>query len=168
MIKYCFKENFHLFYADGQLYDSNDVPVYTYENKTLILPEIELRHYGEYVGKVCKNFTLFLRQYDIYLGDEFVDSLNQQFTFFHHELSLDKLGWTIKGDIFALDYEIYDENDDLVAEINQELFRLTKRYYINIYDEDHEQLIILLMLAINQYDKDSDSSAAAASASSNH
>ena len=79
-MKYYFKENFRLLYADGTLYDENQLPVYTYENQTVFLPQIDLYKYGERIGHVKKNFTLILRNYDIVLNNEVVDSLQQQFT----------------------------------------------------------------------------------------
>ena len=165
-MKYYFKENFRLLYADGTLYDEQENPVYQYQNTTLLFPEIELYRDGELVGHVKKNFTLFLREYDIYLGDELADTLGQDFTFFHPELTLERLGWTIKGDFFALDYEIRNAEGTLLCEVNQELFRLTRRYYVNIYDEENEELLVLLVLAINQFDKDLSSSQSSAHTSS--
>ena len=163
-MKYYFKENFRLLYADGTLYDENELPVYTYENQTLFLPQIDLYKYGEKIGHVKKNFTFFLRNYDIVLDDEVVDSLQQQFTLFRQELTLQRLGWTIRGDWLALSYKIYDETDRLICEVDQELFHLTRHYCVNILDESREELIMLVLLAINQYDKD----LAAASSSSSH
>ena len=64
--------------------------------------------------------------------------------------------------------EIYNENDELIAEVDQEIFRFTQRFYIDIYDEENEVLIILLALAINQFDKDVASAAAASSHSSSN
>ncbi len=168
-MKYYFKENFRLLYADGQLYDANNDPVYTYQNNTLILPEIELRQYGNLVGYVKQNFTLLLKSFDIYLGNEYVDSLQEKFRLFVPELYLEKLGWRIEGDFLSLNYEIHDEDNKLICEVNQELFRLTRRYYVNIFDEDREPLIILLVLAINQFDKEKSADAASsASSNSNH
>ena len=168
-MKYYFKENFRLLYADGALYDSHNNPVYTYRNQTLFFPQIDLFRYGEKVGHVKKNFTFFLRQYDIFVKERTVDTLNQQFTLFRQELQLERLGWTIKGDFLALSYQIYDRNCNMICEVDQELFHLTRQYYVNILDESQELLIILVVLAINQYDKDlSASSSAAHHSHSNH
>ena len=94
-MKYYFKENFRLLYADGSLYDENENAVYDYRNTTLLFPDIELYRDGEFIGHVKKNFTIFLREYDIYLGDELVDRLSQELTFFRSELTLQELGWKI-------------------------------------------------------------------------
>lgn len=165
-MKYYFKENFRFLYADGALYDSNNNPVYTYRNQTLFFPQIDLYRYGEKVGHVKKNFTFFLNRYDIVLRNVLVDSLQQQFKLFRQELRLERLGWTIRGNFLALNYEIYDANDNIICKVDQELFHLTRQYYVNVMDESQELLIILLVLAINQYDKDL--SAAANSAQSHH
>ncbi|MBQ1341103.1 MAG: hypothetical protein IIY33_01340 [Erysipelotrichaceae bacterium] len=168
-MKYYFKENFRLLYADGALYDSHNNPVYTYRNQTIFFPQIDLFRYGEKVGHVKKNFTFFLRQYDIFVKGRMIDTLNQQFTLFRQELQLERLGWTIKGDFLALSYQIYDRNGNMICEVDQELFHLTRQYYVNILDESQEMLIILVVLAINQYDKDlSASSSAAHHSHSNH
>lgn len=164
-MKYYFKENFRFLYADGALYDSNNNAVYTYENTTLFLPQINLYRYGEKVGHVKKNFTFLLRNYDIAVNERVVDSLQQQFTFFQQDLRLDNLGWKVKGDFLALNYEIYDANDNMIGEVSQELFHLTRHYCVNVIDESQEIMILLLVLAINQYDKDL---SAARSSSSSH
>lgn len=162
-MKYYFKENFRFLYADGTLYDSRNNPVYTYENQTLFFPQIDLYRYGEKVGHVKKNFTFFLNRYDIVLRNNVVDSLQQQFTLFRQELKLERLGWTVRGDFLALSYEIYDANDNVICVVDQELFHFTRHYCVNVLDESQELLIILLVLAINQYDKDLSASSSAAS-----
>ena len=167
-MRYFFKEDLHLLYATGALYDSNDNPVYSYENETLLFPRIAVRRYDEEIGYVKKNFTLFLRQYDIVLGDQLIDSLQQRFRLFTPELVLENLGWRIEGDFLALEYQIYDENNNLIAEVSQELFHLTKHYYVEIYDESQEELLILLVIAINQFDKDLTAANSAAAHSSSH
>ena len=168
-MKYYFRENFRFLYADGALYDSNNNQVYTYENQTIFFPEIDLFRYGEKVGHVKKNFTFFLREYDIFVKDRMVDTLNQQFTLFRQELKLNNLGWTVKGDFMALSYQIYDRNDNVICEVDQELFHFTRHYCINVVDESQELLIILVVLAINQYDKDlSAAHSSSAHSSSNH
>ena len=165
-MKYYFKENFHLLYASGQLYDSHDQVAYSYENTTVMFPEIDLFYRGRRVGHVKKNFSLFLRNYDIYVGDELEDSLQQELTLFRPSLYLERRGWIISGDFFALNYEIRDSGGKIICEVNQEMFRLTRRYYVDVRDESQEPFIILLVLAINQFDKDSASSAH--SSSSHH
>ena len=78
-----------------------------------------------------------MRQYDIFVKERTVDTLNQQFTLFRQELQLERLGWTIKGDFLALSYQIYDRNGNMICEVDQELFHLTRQYYVNILEYLH-------------------------------
>ena len=153
------KENFRLLYPDGQLYDEYGNVVYRYSNITMMFPKIELYKDNQLVGYVKKRFTLFLREYDIYYDDVYIDTLFERFKFFTSELHLEKIGWTVKGDFFSWNYQIYDEKGNIMADVNQDIWHLTKRFYIDIFDEKNKESIILLMLAINQYDRDRDAAA---------
>ncbi len=167
-MKYYFKENFRFFYADGALYDQHDDIVYEYQNTTLLLPRIELRRYGQLVGHVDREFTLMFGRYNIFIGDQHFDTLQQHFAFFKQDLSLERSGWRVEGDWMALNYKIYDEHDNLMCTVDQELFRLTRRYYVEIYDESRELQLILLVLAINQYDKECSAAHTSTHHSNNH
>ncbi|MBR4471006.1 MAG: hypothetical protein IKS54_06865 [Erysipelotrichaceae bacterium] len=153
-MKYYLKENFRLLYADGQLYNEEGDIVYTYENANIILPRIDLFKYGVNIGHIKKKFTWFLSRYDIIYGAEHMGSLQQQLKFIGSEMYIEDLGWTIKGDFLSMNYDIINEDNELIATVDQEIFRLTQRFYVDIYDEDNEELIVLLVLAINQFDKD--------------
>ncbi len=162
-MKYYLKEKFRFLYADGQLYDEYGNVAYEYENTKLMLPQIDLYRHGDLIGSVRKRFQWFLSRYDIYHRGAYVDSIQQRFSWLGSELDLEGLNWTVEGDIFGWNYEIFDEYGDIVARVDQEIFRLTQRFYIDIYDEDKEELVILLIMTINQFDKDRQASAAAAS-----
>ncbi|MBQ4252443.1 MAG: hypothetical protein II704_05290 [Erysipelotrichaceae bacterium] len=159
MKKYYFKENFHLFRANGQLYNSKDEEEFTYQSVSTILPEIHVYHWGKEIGHITTEFRLFLREYGIYSNLGKIDSLKQEFTFFTPKLTLEKTGVTIEGDFFALDYELRSREGKLLAEVDQEIFHMTKQYTVTIYDEPHEDVLILLIIAINEFDKAADNNA---------
>ena len=163
-MKYYLKENFRFFYADGQLFDEDGNVAYEYENTRLMFPQVCLFRHNDLVGSIQKRLTWFLSRYDIYHHDQYVDSIQQRFKVFENELDMESLGWTIMGDFFSWHYEIYNEYGDLIARADQEPFRWTQRFYIEIYDEDNEELILLLIMAINQFDKDMQAAGAAAAA----
>lgn len=152
-MKYYFKENFRFFLADGALYDSDNVPVYTYQNRTVLLPEVELYRGNERVGMIATDLTFMLRRYQLYMFGQHIGTLQQRFRWFTHKLELPELGWTIEGDFLAMTYRILDERGDVLATVDQEMFRMTRRYYVNIIDESHELELVLLVTAINLYDK---------------
>lgn len=167
-MKYYLKENFRFLYADGQLYDDNGDIAYEYRNQTLMFPRVELYRYGRLIGYIKKRFSWLLSRYDIYHNDRFIDSISQRLTFFRSELTVEGLNWTIKGDFLSWHYSIYNEYDELIATADQEILRLTQRFYIDIFDEDNEELIMLLILTINQFDKDRQAAAASSGSAASH
>ena len=152
-MKYFLKENFRLFFAKGGFYNEYGEEVYTYQNSALFLPRIDLYKYGVNIGHIQTRFSFFLARYDLIYGNEMIGSLNEKLKFISSELKIEELGWKVKGDIFALNYQIFDENEVLIASVHQELFHLTQHLSIEIYDEYNEERIVLLLTAINQYDK---------------
>ena len=163
MSKYYFKENFHFLYADGQLYDERENIVYDYQNETLMFPKISLYRHGQYLGHVQKNVSFMLSSFDIYVDGILVDTLQQNFALFRNSLYLKQRNWRVEGSFASLHFQIFNDHDELVAEIDKELFRMTQRYFIEIYDEPREIFIILMILAVNQLVKDNDSAAASVS-----
>ncbi len=161
-MKYYLKENFRLLHADGQLYNEAGEEVYTYKNKNVFFPRIDLCKYGINIGHIKEQFRWFLDHFDIVYGAETVGTLEEKLRFLGSEMWIHELGWRIEGDIFSMNYDIYNENDEVIAVVDQEIFRMTQRFYIDIYDEDNEELIVLLVLAVNQFDKNKKAAAAAA------
>ena len=153
-MKYYLKENFHLLVADGQLLNELGEAVYTYENEFSLLPKVHLYRDGEEIGRVEKAWTFFMMKYDLYLRGEFVDSLTQKMKMFGSRFEFPQLGWHVEGDFAGLNYRIYDEHGNLAAEADQEILTMTQRFFIDIRQEEYEDLIILLVIAINQFDKD--------------
>ena len=152
-MRYYLRENIRLFLPDGVLYNEDNEVVYRYENVTFFLPQINIYKNNTKVGHIKRVFTWFLRSYDVYYNDSLIDTISQNFTFLRSKLTLGR-DWKIKGNIFSWAYEIYDEDDKLIARVNQELFRLHRRFFVDIIDEDREEIIILLVIAINQFDRE--------------
>ncbi|MBR0138144.1 MAG: hypothetical protein IJM15_07025 [Erysipelotrichaceae bacterium] len=153
-MKYYLKENFHLLVADGQINNQLGETVYTYENEFTFLPKVHLYREGEEIGRVEKAWTFFMMKYDLYLHGKLVDSLTQKMKMFGSRLEFPQLGWHVEGNFTGLNYSIYDEYGNLAAEVDQEILSLTQRFFIDIRQEEYEDLIILLVIAINQFDKD--------------
>ena len=161
-MKYYLKENFRWIKADGQLYNEAGDEVYCYENRGLFLPRIDLYKYDVNIGHVQTRFSWIRAIYDLVYGSEIVGTLNSKLQFIRSSLEIERLGWRVEGDIFSYNFDIINENGIIVAHMNQEVFHMTQHFSIEIFDEDNEELIVLLVLAINQYDKQRKAAAAAA------
>lgn len=166
VMKYYFKEKFTFLFDRGELYDEAGNTAYTFQSTTVMFPEIHL--YGRYgeIGMVQTRFAWFLSKYDLYLNGNYVDRLQQELTLFRPRLYLEEKGWTVQGDFMHWDYDIIDAEGNLIAQMDEELWHLTKHFVLNIYDEENEELILLVMLGIFLKDKSASSNAGAAAAGS--
>ncbi len=158
-MKYYFKENFHFLYGDGQLYDEQGNVAYTFEQKTVMFPEVHLYKDGIDLGHVATEFKLLYREYTLWMNGEKKETINSMLTLFRTHLFLMNSHWTINGSFMSFKYNIKDRKGDIVATVDQEPFRAAPRYYIDILDEENEVFILLIVLIINLYNKASSNAA---------
>ena len=90
----------------------------------------------------------FLPTYFIEVNGEIVATVVKKFTLFRHEYVIDGIGWTVHGDMFDHDYEIYD-GDRLIACVSKEWFTLGDAYAIDISPEAPVVTALAVVLVID-------------------
>ncbi len=81
-------------------------------------------------------------------------------------VNIDGLGWQLRGNILALNFELYDENGDIVALISQKFLSLHDKYCIDIYQPDKEEITVAILVTLQHMIRDREASSAAGSGSS--
>ncbi|MCR5222580.1 MAG: hypothetical protein K6D90_06940 [Lachnospiraceae bacterium] len=155
-MKYYFKQEITLLFEKGVLYNENEEEVYTFEGKTFLLPELYLYKNSEFIGRIVTKPAFFIQKYEIYLRDELIDTVTEVPTFFNTKLEMENIGLRVKGNFLQFDYDILGGNDRVLAHVQEELLHLTRHYSIEIFDEEQEELLILIILAIFRFANDSD------------
>jgi len=158
-MKYYFKENFHFLYGDGQLYDEEGNVAYTFQQKTVMFPEVHLYRDDVDLGFVATEFKILYREYTLWMNGEKKETINSMLTLFRTHLFLTNSHWSINGSFMSLRYNIKNRKGDIVAIIDQEPFKAAPCYYIDILDEENEVFILLIVLIINLYNKASSNAA---------
>lgn len=74
--------------------------------------------------------------------------------------NISKLGWTMRGNIFQLNFEIYDENENVIAVIGQKLVSIKDKYAIDIYRPEYEPEVVAILVALQHTVRDDESSSA--------
>ena len=93
-----------------------------------------------------KLFT-FLPKYEIYVNNRMLGEIHKEFTFFTPKFYITFNGYTVSGDFFNWDYDVYRDGKK-VSSINKEIFKLTDTYTITTSEE--EALIsLMIVLAID-------------------
>ena len=82
--------------------------------------------------------------------------------------NIEGLGWQLRGNIVGLNFELYDENGAIIANIGQKLLSIHDKYCIDIYQPDKEAKAIAILVTLQHMMNDRANSAASSASSSNN
>ena len=84
-------------------------------------------------------------------------------------MNLEGLGWQLRGNVFGLNFELYDPNGGIIAVIGQKFFSLHDKYCIDIYQTQFEPTVVAILVTLQHMirDRKNASSASFSSSSSN-
>ncbi len=80
-------------------------------------------------------------------------------------LNLDGLGWQIRGNIAGLNFELYDQNGEIIAVIGQKLFSIHDKYCIDIYRPEYEGMVVAILVTLQHMNRDRENASASSSSS---
>ena len=122
---------------------------------------------GNPVAKMWKKvFTLHERHFiEMADGTNFQLS-NELWHLIKDITNVEGLGWQLRGNIMALNFELYDADGSIIAVIGQKMFSLHDKYCIDIYKPEHEQKVIAILITLQHMIRDRENAAAASSSSS--
>lgn len=103
----------------------------------------------QYAGMVREKVLTFLPRFDLYTGEDFMGSVQKEFTFFRPKYNIDFMGWQIEGNAMEWNYEIQDRNGMTVALIGKEIFHWTDTYVMDIGQPEDALYVVMLVLAID-------------------
>ena len=80
--------------------------------------------------------------------------------------NIEGLGWQMRGNIAGLNFELYDEQGDIIAVISQKMFSLHDKYCADIYRPEYQNQIVAILVTLQHMIKDRESAASGSSGSS--
>lgn len=91
----------------------------------------------------------FSAKFEMYLGGEYVGSIQKEFTFFTPRFDIDCNGWQVEGSFLEWDYTVTEPCGALVARISKELLQWTDTYVIDVANPMDALCVLMLVLAID-------------------
>ena len=104
---------------------------------------------GNEVGYVKEKILTFLPKFEMYMGENYIGSINKEFTFFKPKFNIEYMGWNVEGDWFEWDYNIVDASGNTVANISKDVWKWRDTYVIDIYNSHDTIYALMLVLAID-------------------
>ena len=85
----------------------------------------------------------------MYIVEEYVGSIQKEFSFFMPRYDIDCNGWQVEGNFMEWDYTVRTGCGCVVAEISKELFQWTDTYTMDGTDPEDALCALMLGLAID-------------------
>ena len=126
---------------------------------------------GRPVAQIRKKFFSLHERHFITMADGTAFQLsNELFHLVKDVTNIEGLGWQLRGNILGLNFELYDEHEEIVAVISQKLLSLHDKYCVDIYQPRYEKAVVAILITLQhmiRYREVSSSSSASSSSSSN-
>ena len=80
--------------------------------------------------------------------------------------NIEGLGWQLRGNILGLNFELYDQNDQIIAVIAQKMISLHDKYCIDIYRPEYEKTVVAILVTLQHMIRDRENAFSGSSSSS--
>lgn len=118
---------------------------------------------GRQVAHIEKKFFTLHQRHYVTMGDGTKFELSAElFHLVKDVINIEGLGWQLRGNIVGLNFELYDQNDNVVAVIGQKMFSLHDKYCIDVYQPDKEAVAVAILVTLQHMIKDREASSSAA------
>ena len=160
--------NEKLFSLHNKFYvkDESDNDVYEISSKVISIGDkttiTDMQ--GNQVAYIEQEILHFMPHYNVFIGGQLTFKINKKFKLFKNDYELTN-GYRIEGNLLALDFTIYDENNVEVGRITRKFISIGDKYEIDILDEKKLNIVLAIIVAITNDINRSQQSAAASSAS---
>ena len=119
---------------------------------------------GNQVAHIERKILTLHERHFITMADGTAFQLSNELWHLVKDISnIEELGWVLKGNIVGLNFQLWDENGQIIAVISQKLVSLHDKYCVDIYQADKEQTVVAILITLQHMMKDR---AAASSSSS--
>ncbi|MCR5093219.1 MAG: LURP-one-related family protein [Lachnospiraceae bacterium] len=122
---------------------------------------------GNQVAHIERKFFTLHERHFITMADGFKFEISNEFFHLIKDVTnIEGLGWQLRGNIMALNFELYDQNDCIIAVIGQKMLSLHDKYCIDIYRPEQEKTVIAILVTLQHMIKDRANAASGGGSSS--
>lgn len=122
---------------------------------------------GEFVAHIERKFFTLHQRHFVTMADGIRFELsNELFHLIKDITNIEGLGWQLRGNILGLNFELYDENENIVAVIGQKMISLHDKYCVDIYKPEAEPIVVAILVTLQHMIKDREASSSSYSSGS--
>ena len=113
-----------------------------------------------------KLFTLHQRHFVTMADGRKFELSNECWHIVKDVTNIEGLGWTLRGNIAELNFELYDQAGQIIANISQKFLSLHDKYCVDIYQADLEKTVVTILVTLQHMIRDREALRASSSSSS--
>ncbi|MBP5250582.1 MAG: LURP-one-related family protein [Lachnospiraceae bacterium] len=149
-----------------EITDGNENVVYTADSKVIsIHDKTDISDAaGAHVAHIERKFFTLHERHMVTMADgTYFEVSNEFFHIIKDITNIEGLGWTLKGNIIGLNFELYDKDDSVIAVIGQKFLSLHDKYCVDIYKPEYERIVVAILVTLQHMVRDRNAAAAAGS-----
>ncbi len=104
-----------------------------------------------------KLFTLHERHFVTMADGRSFELANELWHLVKDITNIEGLGWQLRGNIAALNFELYGADGSVIAVISQKMISLHDKYCIDIYRPEEEPAVVAILIALQHMIRDRES-----------
>jgi len=122
---------------------------------------------GRHIAHIERKFFTLHQRHFITMdnGNQFEVS-NELFHIFKDITNMEGLGWQLQGNIIGLNFELYDQQGNIIAVIGQKMLSIHDKYCIDIYQPEHEETVVTILVTLQHMIRDREHASSSFSSSS--
>ena len=110
---------------------------------------------GEHVAHIeSKVFSLHERHYITLRNGVYVELSNELWHIYKDITNISGLGWQVRGNMFGLNFEVYDAEGNIIGVIGQKMFSIHDKYCIDIYNTECEEALVAVLVTLQHMIRD--------------
>jgi uncharacterized protein YxjI len=122
---------------------------------------------GAHVAHIERKFFTIHQRHFVTMADGTAFELsNELFHLVKDVINVEGLGWQIRGNIFGLNFELYDAAGGVIAVIAQKMFSIHDKYCIDVYRPEYERIVVAILVTLQHMIRDREAAASSSSSSS--
>jgi uncharacterized protein YxjI len=146
--------------------DQAEQPCYFVEGSFMKIPKsfTITNTAGHEIAEITKKIFSFLPKFYVNSNGREIAMIEKEFSFFKARYNIYAAGLEVEGNWWDMDFSV-SRGGQTIASIKKEWFKIADTYTISILDEQYEELIIALVIAIDCVKADERSSHSSSSSS---
>lgn len=145
------------FHRTTTITDGNENVVYTAKTKAWTMHD-RTSIYDANNGFVCeitKKMFSFHERHFVRMADGFCFELSNELWHFIKDITnINGLGWVLKGNLWNINFTLFDKDGSPIAKIHQKVFSIHDKYSIDIYKTEFEKYVIAILITLQHMIRD--------------